>query len=107
MAWSPPTGAKPFDVHDIIARLVDGSEFDDIQEAVRPDPDLRFRPYLGLSGRRHRQQRHPVQREFAEGRPFHRAVLPANIPLVPAGNNGFMVGKKYEAGGTGAMVPSS
>ena len=48
-----------------------------IQETVRPDPDLRLCPYLGLSGRHHRQQRHPVQRELAEGRAFHRAVLPA------------------------------
>ncbi len=48
-----------------------------VQEALWHDPDLRLCPYLGLSGRHHRQQRHPVQRELAEGRAFHRAVLPA------------------------------
>ena len=51
-----------------------------VQEAIRPDADLRLCAYLGLSGRHHRQQRHPVQREFAEGRAFHRVVLPAQYP---------------------------
>ena len=56
-----------------------------VQEALRHDADLRLRPYLGLSGRHHRQQRHPVQRELAEGRALHRTVLPAQYPAgVPA-----------------------
>jgi hypothetical protein len=77
-------GRKPFDVRDIIARLVDGSEFDE-KKIVWPNPGLRLCSYLGLSGRHHRQQRNPVQREFAEGRSFHRAVLPARYSIgVPA-----------------------
>jgi 3-methylcrotonyl-CoA carboxylase beta subunit len=50
---------KPFDVHDIIARLVDGS----VRRIrnCRHDADLRLCPYL-VSGQHHRQQWHPVQR---------------------------------------------
>ncbi|MGY3359064.1 acetyl-CoA carboxylase carboxyltransferase component [Bradyrhizobium sp. GM0.4] len=73
----PVDGRKPFDVRDIIARVVDGSEFDEFQEALRHDAGVRLRPHLGFSGRHHCQQRHPVQRELAEGGAFHRAVLPA------------------------------
>ena len=84
-AWSPADGRKPYDVRDIIARMVDGSEFDEFKKLYGTDAGLRLRPHLGLSGRHHRQQRHPVQRELAEGRAFHRAVLPARYPAaVPA-----------------------
>ena len=99
-AWCPPIGRKPFDVREIIARLVDGSEFDEFKRLYGADAGHRLRAYLGLSGRHHRQQRHPVQRERAEGRAFHRAVRQRNIPLVFLQNiTGFMVGRKYEAGG--------
>ncbi len=71
-----------------------------VQAAVRDHAGDRLRAILGLPGRHRRQQRHPVRRERAEGRAFHRAVLPAGIPLVFLQNiTGFMVGGKYEAGG--------
>ena len=38
---------------------------------------MRLRAHLRLSGRHHRQQRHPVLRKRAEGRAFHRALRPA------------------------------
>jgi 3-methylcrotonyl-CoA carboxylase beta subunit len=45
----------------------------------------RLRPHPRLSGRHRRQQRHPVRRERAQGRAFHRAVQPAQHPAgVPA-----------------------
>ena len=62
--------------HDIIARVVDGSEFDEFKKLYGTTLICGF-AHIGLSGRHHRQQRHPVQRELAEGRALHRAVLPA------------------------------
>ena len=48
-----------------------------VQGALRHDARLRLRAHRGLSGRHHRQQRHPVHRERAQGRALHRALLPA------------------------------
>ena len=39
-----------------------------VQGALRPDADLRLRPHPRFPGRHPRQQRHPVQRERAQGR---------------------------------------
>ena len=77
---SRPTCARPYDVREVIARIVDGSEFDEFKAALRPDAGVRLRAHLGLSGRHPRQQRHPVLRERAEGRAFHRAVRAARHP---------------------------
>ena len=99
-ASSRPICARPYDVREVIARIVDGCEFDEFKRAVRHDAGLRLRAHLGLSGRHRRQQRHPVLESRAEGRALHRTVLPARIPLVFLQNiTGFMVGRKYEAGG--------
>ena len=48
-----------------------------VQGALRRDARVRLRADLGLPGRHRRQQRHPVQRVVAQGRPLHRAVQPA------------------------------
>ncbi len=48
-----------------------------VQGALRPDAGLRLRPHPRLSRRHPRQQRHPVQRERAQGRALHRAGEPA------------------------------
>ena len=45
-----------------------------VQGALRHDAGQRLRPHPRLSGRHPRQQRHPVQRERAQGRALHRAV---------------------------------
>ena len=56
-----------------------------VQGALRPDAGLRLRPHPRLSGRHPRQQRHPVLRERAQGRAFHRARQPAqHSAAVPA-----------------------
>ena len=84
-ASCPPTTRKPYDVREVIARIVDGSEFDEFKALLRHDAGHRLRAHLRLSGRHHRQQRHPVLRIGAEGRALHRAVLPARHPAgVPA-----------------------
>ena len=82
---SRPTSASRIDVREVIARLVDGSELDEFKRLYGPTLVDRLRPDLGLSGRHRRQQRHPVQRERAEGGAFHRALRPARHPArVPA-----------------------
>ena len=48
-----------------------------VQGALRRHAGLRLRAHRGHAGGHHRQQRHPVLRERAEGRALHRAVLPA------------------------------
>ena len=52
--------AQAYDVREIIARIVDGSELRRVQDALRHDAGLRLRAHLGLSGRHPRQQRHAV-----------------------------------------------
>ena len=56
-----------------------------VQGAVRRDARVRVRPHPRSSRRDPRQQRDPVLRERAQGRPLHRAVRPAPDPArVPA-----------------------
>ena len=55
-----------------------------VQGPLRHHAGDRVRPDHGLPGRHRRQQRDPVQRELAQGRPLHRAVHeapdPARVP---------------------------
>jgi 3-methylcrotonyl-CoA carboxylase beta subunit len=56
-----------------------------VQAALRHDAGLRLRPYRRRAGRHPRQQWRAVFRKLAEGRAFHRIVLPAQDPaFVPA-----------------------
>ena len=56
----PADPRQPYDVREVIARIVDGSRVRRVQAALRHDAGLRLRAHLGLSGRHRRQQRHPV-----------------------------------------------
>src|SRR5213079_1779909 len=93
-------GRKPFDVHDIIARLVDGSEFDEFKKLYGQTLICGFAHIWG----------YPVGIIANNGILFSESALKGahvielccqrNIPLVFLQNiTGFMVGKKYEAGG--------
>src|SRR5712672_2213626 len=93
-------GRKPFDVHDIIARLVDGSEFDEFKKLYGTTLICGFAHIWG----------HPVgiianngilfSESSLKGAHFIELCCQRNIPLVFLQNiTGFMVGKKYEAGG--------
>ena len=66
----PTDTRKPYDVREVIARIVDGSAFRRIQGALRRYAGDGLRPSLRLSGRHRRQQRHPVRRERAKGAHF-------------------------------------
>ena len=96
----PADPRKPYDVREVIARIVDGSEFDEFKRAYGTDARLRLRAYLRLSGRHRRQQRHPVLESALKGAHFIELCCQRGIPLVFLQNiTGFMVGRKYEAGG--------
>ncbi len=71
---------EPYDIREVIARVVDGSEFRRVQAALRPDAGLRLCPCHGHSGRHHRQQWRALFRKRAQGRAFRRTVLAAQDP---------------------------
>ena len=81
-----PTPRKPYDVREVIARLVDGQRLRRIQGALRHDAGHRLRAHLTAC----RSASSPTTascspRVGAEGRALHRAVLPARHPAgVPA-----------------------
>ncbi len=96
----PVDGRKPFDVRDIIARVVDGSEFDEFKKLYGQTLVCGFAHIWG----------HPVgiianngilfSESSLKGAHFIELCCQRNIPLVFLQNiTGFMVGKKYEAGG--------
>ncbi|MGC2778343.1 MAG: carboxyl transferase domain-containing protein [Bradyrhizobium sp.] len=96
----PVDGRKPFDVRDIIARVVDGSEFDEFKKLYGQTLVCGFAHVWG----------HPVgiianngilfSESSLKGAHFIELCCQRNIPLVFLQNiTGFMVGKKYEAGG--------
>ena len=71
---------KPYEVRELIARLVDGSRMHEFKPRYGDHAGDRLRAHLRLSGRNHRQQRRAVQRIGAEGDAFHRALLRAAHP---------------------------
>ncbi len=96
----PADGRKPYDARDIIARVVDGSEFDEFKKLYGQTLICGFAHIWG----------HPVgiianngilfSESALKGAHFIELCCQRNIPLVFLQNiTGFMVGKKYEAGG--------
>ncbi len=95
----PTDPRKPYDVREIIARVVDGSELDEFKPLYGTTLVTRLRAYLRLSGGHRRQQRHPVLRVGAQGRALHRAVLPARHPAgVPAEHHRLHGGQEVRGG---------
>ena len=94
----PTDTRKPYDVREIIARIVDGSEFDEFKAALRHHAGHRLRAHRGHADRHHRQQRHPVFRDRAlKGAHFIELCCQRKVPLLFLQNiTGFMVGNKYE-----------
>jgi 3-methylcrotonyl-CoA carboxylase beta subunit len=96
----PQDRRQPYDVREIIARLVDGSEFDEFKRLYGPTLVCGFARIWG----------YPVGLVANNGILFSESALKAAhfielcaqrlIPLVFLQNiAGFMVGRKYEAGG--------
>ena len=67
----PTDTRKPFDVREIIARIVDGSEFHEFKPRFGTTLVTRLCAHRRHAGRHHRQQRHFVQRIGAEGRALY------------------------------------
>ncbi|MBS0386596.1 MAG: methylcrotonoyl-CoA carboxylase [Proteobacteria bacterium] len=96
----PPDVRAPYDVHEVIARIVDGSEFDEFKPLYGATLVTGFARIWG----------YPVAILANNGILFSESALKAahfielackrGIPLVFLQNiSGFMVGGKYEAGG--------
>ena len=89
-----------YDVRDIIARIVDGSEFEEFKAALRPDAGLRLRAYQGFPIGILANNGILFSESALKGAHFIELASQRNIPLLFLQNiTGFMVGKKYEAGG--------
>ena len=80
---------KPYDVREVIARIVDGSALDEFKARYGTTLVTGFARIVGLPGRHRRQQRRAVLRVGAEGRALHRAVRAArHSARVPAEHHG-------------------
>src|ERR1700736_6449169 len=93
-------GRKPFDVHDVIARLVDGSEFDEFKKLYGQTLICGFAHIWGYPVGIIANNGILFSESSLKGAHFIELCCQRNTPLVFLQNiTGFMVGKKYEAGG--------
>jgi len=96
----PVDGRKPFDVRDIIARLVDGSEFDEFKKLYGQTLICGFAHIWGFPVGIIANNGILFSESSLKGAHFIELCCQRNIPLVFLQNiTGFMVGRKYEAGG--------
>ncbi|MEZ5822041.1 MAG: carboxyl transferase domain-containing protein [Bradyrhizobium sp.] len=93
-------GRKPFDVRDIIARIVDGSEFDEFKKLYGTTLVCGFAHVWGYPVGIIANNGILFSESSLKGAHFIELCCQRGIPLVFLQNiTGFMVGKKYEAGG--------
>ncbi|MCB1393224.1 carboxyl transferase domain-containing protein [Nitrobacter sp.] len=96
----PADGRKPFDVRDIIARIVDGSEFDEFKKLYGQTLVCGFAHIWGYPVGIVANNGILFSESSLKGTHFIELCCQRGIPLVFLQNiTGFMVGKKYEAGG--------
>lgn len=96
----PVDGRKPFDVRDIIARVVDGSEFDEFKKLYGTTLVCGFAHIWGYPVGIIANNGILFSESSLKGAHFIELCCQRGIPLVFLQNiTGFMVGKKYEAGG--------
>ena len=96
----PPDTRKPYDVREVIARIVDGSRFDEFKARYGTTLVTGFAHIHGMPVGIVANNGILFSRVGAEGRALHRAVRQRKIPLVFLQNiTGFMVGRKYENDG--------
>jgi 3-methylcrotonyl-CoA carboxylase beta subunit len=96
----PADARKPFDMHDIIARIVDGSEFDEFKKLYGTTLICGFAHIWGFPVGIIANNGILFSESSLKGAHFIELCCQRNIPLVFLQNiTGFMVGKKYEAGG--------
>ena len=93
-------GRKPFDVREIIARVVDGSEFDEFKKLYGTTLVCGFAHIWGYPVGIIANNGILFSESSLKGAHFIELCCQRSIPLLFLQNiTGFMVGKKYEAGG--------
>ncbi len=96
----PSDPRKPYDVRDIIARIVDGSDFDEFKKLYGATLVTGFARIWGHQVGIIANNGILFSESSLKGAHFIELCCQRNIPLVFLQNiTGFMVGKKYEAGG--------
>ncbi|MEO8738554.1 MAG: carboxyl transferase domain-containing protein [Casimicrobiaceae bacterium] len=91
---------KPYDVHEVIARIVDGSEFDEFKARYGATLVTGFARLCGYPVGIVANNGVLYSESAQKGAHFVELCCQRRIPLVFLQNiTGFMVGKKYEAGG--------
>ncbi|MGH7101103.1 MAG: carboxyl transferase domain-containing protein [Acetobacteraceae bacterium] len=96
----PANLRQPFDMHEVIARIVDGSEFDEFKRLYGPTVVTGFAHIWGYPVGIVANNGILFSESAVKGAHFIELCAQRRIPLVFLQNiTGFMVGKKYEAGG--------
>ena len=96
----PKDSREPYDVHEIIARLVDGSEFDEFKPLYGSTLVTGFARLWGYPVGIIANNGILFSESALKGAHFIELCAQRKIPLVFLQNiTGFMVGKKYEEGG--------
>ncbi len=96
----PTDTRKPYDVREIIARLVDGSEFDEFKQLYGPTLVTGFAHIWGYPVGIVANNGILFSESAQKGAHFIELCAQRGIPLIFLQNiTGFMVGRKYEAGG--------
>jgi 3-methylcrotonyl-CoA carboxylase beta subunit len=94
------TSRKPFDVREIIARIVDGSEFDEFKARYGPTLVTGFAHIEGMPVGIVANNGVLFSESAMKGAHFIELCCQRRVPLVFLQNiTGFMVGQKYEAEG--------
>ncbi|HXC28885.1 MAG TPA: carboxyl transferase domain-containing protein [Stellaceae bacterium] len=96
----PADTRRPYDVHEVIARLVDGSEFDEFKQLYGQTLVCGFARVWGMPVGILANNGILFSESALKGTHFIELCAQRGIPLVFLQNiTGFMVGRKYEAGG--------
>jgi len=96
----PPDARKPFDIREIIARIVDGSEFDEFKALYGTTLVCGFAHLYGYPVGIIANNGILFGESALKGAHFIELCSMRKIPLIFLQNiTGFMVGSKYEAGG--------
>jgi 3-methylcrotonyl-CoA carboxylase beta subunit len=96
----PTDARKPFDVREVIARVVDGSEFDEFKQLYGTTLVCGFAHIFGYPVGIIANNGILFSESALKGAHFVELCCQRGIPLVFLQNiTGFMVGQKYEAGG--------
>ena len=108
-ASSPRTSATRPTPRELIARIVDGSRFDEFKALYGETLVCGFARIEGFPGRNPREQRRPLRRVVAEGRALHRARLQAAGParLPPEHHRLHGRARNTRPAGSRATAPSS